>query len=295
MNTDLQTTLRGIANRAKREPKAKFGHLYTLLNEAMLIESFHALNRKAAAGVDGVTWREYESNLAANVADLVARLKKKSYKAKLVRRHYIPKAGGKLRPLGIPTIEDKMLQGAVTRILESIYEEDFFPFSWGYRPGRSALNASASVAGRISLGNYHWIVDADIKGFFDNIDHEWMIKMLAHRIDDKALLWLINKWLKAGILDQEAGQTISPERGTPQGGNISPILANIYLHYALDVWFEHRVRPATPGHATLVRYADDFVAAFQWQDQAERYLEHLRTRLGKFGLSLAAEKTKLVR
>jgi group II intron reverse transcriptase/maturase len=215
---DMQTSLRGIANRAQKNRKARFGHLYTLLNEANLTESYYRLRPRAAAGVDAVTWADYGAHLEANIRNLVQRLKEKRYHAKLVRRKYIPKDNGKRRALGIPTIEDKLLQDAVSRILESIYETEFLSISWGYRPGKSGKDASASLAGRISIGRYHWIVDADIKGFFDNIDHDWMLRMLEHRINDAALLGLIRKWLKAGILE-EHGRVEYPQAGTPQGGH----------------------------------------------------------------------------
>ena len=291
---DMRTSLRGIADRAKKDGKARFGNLYGLLNEANLRECFYRLKRGAAPGVDGVTFHEYEKELPANIRDLVGRLKGKRYKAKLVRRKHIPKAGGKTRPLGIPALEDKLLQLAVASVLSAIYEEDFLETSWGYRPGRGPRQASRVLAGRLAIGKYHWVVEADIRGFFDRIDHQWMMKMLRERVNDAALLGLINKWLKAGVMEED-GKVINPATGTPQGGIISPVLANIYLHYALDLWFERKVRPRCGGQAMLMRYADDFVCAFENRDEAEKFMGWMTGRLGKFGLELAGEKTGICR
>lgn len=290
----MPTSLRGIANRAKKESKAKFGNLYGLINVNCLRECFYKLKRSAAAGVDGVTYDEYAGDLENNIRNLVERLKGKRYHAKLVRRKMIPKAGGKLRPLGIPALEDKLLQVAAASILGAIYEQDFHDTSWGYRPGRGARQASRALAGRLALGKYHWIVEADIRGFFERIDHDWLLKMLGERVNDAAFSGLIAKWLKAGVLEED-GKVIHPVTGTPQGGIISPILANIYLHYALDLWFERVVRPRQRGQAMIMRYADDFVCAFENRDEAEAFMDMLSGRLGKFGLELAEEKSGLVR
>jgi len=268
---DMQTSLRGIANRAKKDRKARFGNLYGMLNENNLRECFHKLRRGAAAGVDGVSFEQYEADLESNLRDLVGRLKGKRYRAKLVRRKNIPKGGGKLRPLGIPALEDKLLQMAAAGILGSIYETDFLDVSWGYRPGRGPRQASRKLAASLAMGNYHWIVEADIRGFFDRIDHEWMARMLEERVDDSAFLRLIVKWLKAGVLEED-GKVINPVTGTPQGGIISPVLANIYLHYALDLWFERPVRRRVRGQAMLMRFADDFVCAFENRGEAEAFM-----------------------
>ncbi len=292
--TSMQTSLWGIAKRAKKDRKARFRNLYGLLNEENLKWCFYQLRRSAAAGIDRVSFEQYEANLEENLHALVERLKRKRYRAKLVRRKWIPKGGGKFRPLGIPVIEDKLLQLAVSRILESIYEEDFLNVSWGYRPGRGAQQASTALAGRLVIGKYHWIVEADIRGFFDRLDHTWMIKMLEERVHDGPFLRLITKWMKAGVLEED-GQVINPATGTPQGGIVSPILSNVYLHYALDLWFERRVRPRQRGQAMLMRYADDFVCAFENRDEAEAFYAELKTRMGKFGLELAEEKSGLVR
>lgn len=290
----MQTSLRGIANRAASDKEHRFRNLYGMLNEESLLWCWQFLRKEAAPGIDRVDYKEYQSNLSSNVHDLVERLKGKRYRARLVRRHYIPKPNGKLRPLGIPTTEDKLLQLAVAKILEAIYEQDFLGCSYGYRPGRSPHDAVKALTDELQYGRYCWVVEADIKGFFDNIDHDWLVRMLEERIDDKPFLRLIRKWLKAGILDTD-GQVIHPATGTPQGGIVSPILANLYLHYALDLWFEKKVKPACQGSALLIRFADDFVCAFQDRTDAELFMEELGTRLGKFGLETAPDKTRLLR
>jgi len=290
----MQTSLRGIANRAKKDGKARFRNLYGLLDEANLRECFYQLKRRAAPGVDGVTYEQYARDLDSNLRDLVGRLKGKRYRAKLVRRKYIPKSGGRLRPLGIPALEDKLLQVAVANILGSIYEQDFLDCSWGYRPGRGPRQASRVLAGRLAKGKFHWVVEADIRGFFDRIDHAWMMKMLGERVEDSSFLGLVAKWLKAGVLEED-GKVLNPATGTPQGGIVSPVLANIYLHYALDLWFERKVRPRVRGYSTLMRYADDFVCGFENRGEAEAFMGWLSERLGKFGLELAGEKTGMLR
>ena len=288
---DMQTSLRGIADRARRDKKARFRDLYRLLNEANLRGCFYQLRRAAAPGVDRVTFEQYEANLDAHLANLVERLKGKRYRAKLVRRKYIPKGNGKLRPLGIPALEDKLLQLAVARMLEAIYEQDFLESSWGYRPNRGPREASRELANRLFRGRIGWVVEADIKGFFDNISHEWMLRMLGERIEDRALLRLIGRWLKAGVLE-ESGEVVHPATGTPQGGIVSPVLANVYLHYVLDLWFERVVKKQCRGDVYKIRFADDFVCAFQFMAEAKRFERALPGRLGKFGLAVAPEKTR---
>jgi RNA-directed DNA polymerase len=290
----MQTSLQGIANKARRSKKYRFRDLYRLLSEENLVDSWRHMNLKAASGVDKTTAKEYEKDLRDNIRDLVARLKEKRYRAKLVRRVYIPKSSGKLRPLGIPAIEDKLVQVAVARILNAIYEQDFLPNSFGYRPKVGAREAVQDITSALYRRRFSYIVDADIKGFFDSIDHEWLLKMLEQRIDDRAFIGLIRKWLKAGILTPE-GQVEHPATGTPQGGIVSPILANIYLHYVLDLWFEKVVKPRCEGEVYLCRYADDFVAAFRYKRDAERFYELLAKRLRKFGLEVADKKTKITR
>jgi len=289
----MQTSLRGISNRAARDKGHRFGNLYGLLNERFLKWCFWQLKRDAAPGVDRVDFHEYRENLDENIASLVNQLKQKSYRAKLVRRQYIPKINGKLRPLGIPATNDKVLQFAVAKILSAIYEEDFLDVSYGYRPGTGSQDAVRDLTRELNFGRFSHIVEADIKGFFDNIVHSWMIRMLEERINDKAFLRLIKKWLKAGILDV-SGEVIHPATGTPQGGIVSPILANVYLHYALDLWFEKRIERACNGEVLLIRYADDFVCAFQYRQDAELFYQRLDERLRKFGLEVCPEKTRIL-
>lgn len=294
----MQTSLRGISNRAAKDKAHRFGNLYGLLDEKFLKWCFWQLNRDAAPGVDQVDFYEYQENLDENIANLVKRLKQKSYRAKLVRRRYIPKLNGKLRPLGIPATDDKVLQFAVAKILEAIYEEDFLDVSYGYRPRIGPQDAVRDLTRKLQFGRFSHIVEADIKSFFDKIDHKWMIRMLEERIHDRAFLRLIQKWLKAGILDT-SGEVIhpatgTPQAGTPQGGIVSPILANVYLHYALDLWFEKRIKRECNGEALIIRYADDFVCAFQYKQDAELFYQQLNGRLGKFGLEVSPEKTRIL-
>lgn len=289
----MQTTLRAIAKKAASHKKHRFQNLCRLLNEECLKECWRDIRKDAAYDVDRVSARDYAQNLDENIHRLVENLQRQRYRAKLVRRHYIPKGDGRWRPLGIPAVEDKLLQLAVTRILEAIYEPDFLCCSYGYRPNVGALNAVDWLTIKLQFGRYRYVVEADIKGFFDNLDHDWLLRMLAERMDDRALLWLIRKWLKAGVLDTD-GQVLHPVTGTPQGGVISPILANVYLHYALDLGFQKGVKPRCRGEACLIRYADDFVCAFERQEDAARFYKVLDQRLEKFGLELSAEKTRVI-
>ena len=288
------TSLRGIAKRAQACKQHRFQNLYGLLTESLLHSCWRDLNKRAASGVDGVTAEQYERDLIGNIRRLVQRLKAKRYRTKLVRRCYIPKGNGKVRPLGIPTLEDKLVQLGCARILASIYEQEFLPNSFGYRPGKSAKDAATNLSFNLQYGSYGYAVEADIRGYFDRIDHDWLLEMLKLRIDDDAFLGLIRQWLKAGILDID-GEIIHPETGSPQGGIVSPILANVYLHYALDVWFERVVRKHAAGKAMLVRYADDFVCMFQYRADAVSFFRVLQKRLKKFGLELSLEKSRLQR
>jgi RNA-directed DNA polymerase len=289
----VQTSLLGIAKKARADKRYRFRNLYRELNEEMLRDSWRLLRKDAALGVDQVSAAEYEANLEENIHQMVERLKRKRYRAKLVRRHYIPKGEGKWRPLGIPAIEDKLLQLAVKRLLEAIYEQDFLSCSYGYRPRVGALEAVDQLTVKLQFGSYHQVVEADIKGCFDNLSHEWLMRMLGERIDDEPILRLIKKWLKAGVLDTD-GKVLRPERGTPQGGIISPLLANVYLHYALDLWFEKVFQRSCKGGAFLHRYADDFVCGFVREEDGQRFYSELAERLRKFGLELAAEKTRVI-
>jgi RNA-directed DNA polymerase len=289
----VQTSLLGIAKKARTDKRYRFRNLYRELNEELLLDSWRLMRKDAAYGVDRVSANEYEANLEENIQQLVERLKRKSYRARLVRRQYIPKGDGGQRPLGIPATEDKLLQLAVKRLLEAIYEQDFLPCSYGYRPRVGALEAVDQLTVQLQFGGYHHVVEADIKGFFDNLSHDWLMRMLAERIDDQAILRLLKKWLKAGVLDTN-GKVLRPEGGTPQGGIISPLLANVYLHYALDLWFERVFQPSCRGGAFLHRYADDFVCGFGRAEEAQRFYHELEERLRKFGLELAQEKTRVI-
>lgn len=289
----MQTSLLGIAKKAREAKRYRFRNLYRELNEELLRDSWRLLRKDAALGVDLISAAEYEANLEENIHQLVERLKRKRYRAKLVRRHYIPKGEGKLRPLGIPATEDKLLQLAVKRLLEAIFEQDFLSCSYGYRPQKGALEAVDQLTVKLQFGGYHQVVEADIKGFFDNLSHEWLMRMLGERIDDQAILRLIKKWLKAGVLDTD-GKVLRPEGGTPQGGIISPLLANVYLHYALDLWFAKVFQRRCKGEAFLIRYADDFVCGFGREEDAQHFYSELEERLRKFGLELAAAKTRVL-
>jgi RNA-directed DNA polymerase len=289
----MQTSLRGIAKRAKEDPKHRFGNLYSLLNEANLHWCFPQLNRKAAPGVDAVDWSAFEANLGDNIGQLADNLKEKRYKARLVRRRYIPKPGGKQRPLGIPVIGDKLVQTAVALILSAIFEQDFLTCSHGYRRGKGPQRAALELSQRLHRGRFRWVLDADIRGFFDNIDHDWLMRMLEERIDDRVFCGLIRKWLKAGILEED-GKVILPVTGTPQGGVVSAILANIYLHYVLDLWFEKVVKPRCDGDALLMRFADDYVCCFQYHRDLQKVRRVMDKRLGKFSLELSKEKTRVI-
>jgi len=290
----MQTSLQGIAKKAGNQPGHRFRNLFGMLNEEFLLDCWRLIRKDAAYGVDRVSAREYEKDLRVNVHDLVERLKRGRYRAKLVRRRYIPKGGGKMRPLGIPVVEDKLLQLAAARLLSAIYERDFLRCSYGYRPGVGPLDAVDKLTVKLQFGRYDHVVEVDVQGYFDNIDHEWMIRMLEERVDDRAFLRLIKKWLKAGVLEPD-GEVVHPETGTPQGGVISPVLANVYLHYALDLWFQRVVKKQCRGEACLIRFCDDFVCAFERAEEAERFYQALGERMGKFGLQLSREKTRVIR
>lgn len=292
----VSSSLIALNRKAVAAPKYRFRDLYRLINLQALYESFRSLKKNAAPGVDGVTYDDYESQLDENLRTLLDRLITKRYRAPHVKRCYIPKGNGKLRPLGLPTLEDKIVQHAASRILESIYEADFSDRSLGYRRGQlGARAASQQLTQELRDGTYRWIVEADIKSFFDEMDHDWLCEMLEQRIDDRALLGLIRKWLKAGVLEPSLKQIQHPESGTPQGGIISPILANIYLHYVLDLWIEKHVSKKSRGKVIFMRYADDLIVGFEKQSDAEDYLAILPERLAKFQLRLAAEKSGLIK
>ena len=285
--------LDGVRKAAKERKQERFTSLLHHLSVDLLRDSFYSLQRKAAPGVDGVRWEEYETGLEDRLVDLHARVHRGAYRAKPSRRVYIPKADGRQRPLGVAALEDKIVQQAVVTILNQIYEVDFKGFSYGFRPGRSPHQALDALTVGIQRKKVNWVLDADISAYFDTIDHTWLMKMLEHRIGDKRLLRLIAKWLKAGVVDNNQWKASS--EGTPQGAVISPLLANVYLHYVLDMWVaQERKRPGC-GEVTLVRYADDAIMGFQHKEDAERFLVHLRQRLEQFKLQLHPEKTRLIR
>ena len=289
----LQQALERVRQVADRDKEVKFTTLWHhVYDPARLREAYFGLKRHAAAGVDGQTWRAYGGDLEANLQDLSARLKRGAYRAKPVKRVHLPKPDGRQRPIGIPTLEDKIVQSATVEVLQAIYEEDFVGSSYGFRPKRSQHDALDALAVGISTKKVNWVLDADIRGFFDTIDRGWLMKFVEHRIADRRVLRHIKKWLNAGVL--EDGEWRQAERGTPQGGCISPLLANIYLHYVFDLWAHHWRRKRARGDMVLVRYADDFVVGVQFKDDAERFLVDLRERMREFGLELHPEKTRLI-
>jgi len=256
-----------------------------------LEKAYKGLNRKAAAGVDKVTWQEYGENIEENLEELSGRLKRGAYRARPVRRTYISKSDGRQRPLGVTALEDKIVQSATTEVLNAVYEQDFLGFSYGFRPGRSQHNALDAVSVGIKKRKVNWVLDADVRGFFDAINHEWLVRFLEHRIGDQRVIRHVKKWLKAGVL--EDGKVTWSDDGTPQGGVVSPLLANVYLHYVFDLWIQ-AWRKRAEGDVMVVRYADDFVVGFQHRHEAERFLIELRERFAKFGLELHSGKTRLI-
>ena len=284
--------LAGVRKAAKEHPEMKFTALLHHLTVVLLRESFYALKRKAAPGVDGLTWQEYETGLEDRLVDLHSRVHRGAYRAKPSRRVYIPKGDGRERPLGIAALEDKIVQQAVVTILNTIYEEDFLGFSYGFRPGRSQHQALDALSYALTVKHVNYVLDADIRGFFDSISHEWMLKFVQHRVADRRILRLIQKWLKAGVMEE--GQWSETEIGTPQGAVASPLLANIYLHYVFDLWVQAWRKNHARGDVVVVRYADDTVLGFQSQTEADHFLEDFRERLGKFGLELHPDKTRRI-
>lgn len=291
---DVSTKLLRIAELAREDPQRALTTLAHHIDLEFLREAYRRTRKDGATGVDGVTAQEYARDLEQNLRGLLDRFKSGTYRAPPVRRVHIPKGDGKkTRPIGMPTFEDKVLQRAVAMVLEAIYEEEFCDFSYGFRPGRGAHDALAALReGLMAMGG-GWVLEVDIKGFFDTLDHGHLRAILDQRVRDGVLRKMIDKWLKAGVL--EAGALSYPEAGTPQGGVISPLLANVYLHEVLDRWFEFEVKPRLRGKAFVVRYADDFVIVFEHEVDARRVLEVLPKRFGKYGLTLHPEKTQLVR
>lgn len=282
--------VREVASNGKGERfTALWHHVYDI---DRLREAYLATNRKSAPGVDRVTWQQYGENLQERLEDLSDRLRRGAFWPEHVRRVYIPKADGRQRPIGMPTLEDKIVQRATAEVLNSIYEVDFQPLSYGFRPGRSQHQALEALASGITRGKVNYVLDADIRGFFDALDHEWLIRFIEHRIADPRVLSVIQKWLRAGVL--EDGKHLDVERGTPQGGSISPLLANIYLHYVFDLWVQQWRRKHVNGDMLVVRYADDFIVGFQHESDATQFLAELRERFQKFGLELHPDKTRLI-
>jgi RNA-directed DNA polymerase len=292
MENITPTKLALISERARKEPKLQFISLAHLLNEGFLKECYYRLGRDRASGIDGVSWKEYGERLDENLNNLVTRMKVKRYKPQPVKRVYIPKNEHQKRPLGLPALEDKIVQKGISRILEAIYEADFLDCSYGFRPERSCHQAINAVDKTIMTKPINYVIEADIKGYFDNVSHEWLMEFLQVRIKDPSLLLLIRRFLKAGYC--EAGQIVVTEQGTAQGGNLSPMLSNIFLHYVLDLWFEKKVRPQVKGAAYLVRYADDFICMVQYASDAERIERALRERFAKFDLELHPGKTRII-
>jgi group II intron reverse transcriptase/maturase len=288
----MSTKLSFLTQRARKNPKHKFSRLIDLLTEDFLKECFWELKRDKASGVDGVTVKEYEANLEENIKDLVASMKTWKYRPKPVRRVYIPKPDGKKRPLGIPTVEDKIVQMGIKRILAAIFEVDFSDVSYGFRPNKSCHQALDVLDKVIMTRPVNYVVDMDIEKFFDTVDHKWLMRCLEQRVKDPHFLRLIGRFLNVGVIEE--GKLIPTDRGTPQGAVLSPVLANIYLHYILDLWFEKVVKGQLKGFAQLVRYADDFVVCFQSKREAKEFGKVLEQRLGKFGLKIAKDKSRII-
>jgi group II intron reverse transcriptase/maturase len=287
------SALERVRQVAKRDKEVRFTallhHVYDL---ERLRVAYKALRPGAAPGVDGVTWQTYGEDLEEKLRDLAGRLKGGAYRAKPVRRAYISKADGRQRPLGVPALEDKIVQRAAVEVLNAIYEPSFLGFSYGFRPGRSQHDALNALWVGLQKRKVNWVLDADIRGFFDTLDHGWLVKFVEHRIADRRIVRLIQKWLNAGVL--EDGKRIRSDVGTVQGGSISPLLANVYLHYVFDLWVQRWRKTQAKGEVIVVRYADDFIVGFQHQNEANRFLAELRERFAKFGLELHPDKTRLI-
>jgi group II intron reverse transcriptase/maturase len=289
----LPNELDRIRYAAQRNKEEQFislwHHVYDIRR---LRRSFLKLKRKSAPGIDGKTWKEYGKNLGDNLKKLSEQLRKGTYRARAVKRTYIPKGDGRQRPIGIPALEDKIVQRAMVEVLNAVYEVDFLGFSYGFRPQRSQHNALDAVVEAIEGRKVNWVLDLDIRGFFDAIDHEWLIKFVGHRIKDKRVIRHMRKWLNAGVMEEE--KWYKTDEGTPQGGSISPLLANIYLHYVFDLWANSWRNRKASGDVVMVRFADDMVLGFQYKHEAMRFLEDLKSRFRKFNLEVNTEKTSLI-
>jgi len=289
----VPSTLERIRQAARQQRKLRFtALLHHVYDVERLRQAYFALKREAAAGIDGETWEHYGEQLGENLQDLSQRLKRGAYRAKPVRRAYIEKADGRQRPLGVPVLEDKLVQRAVVEVLNAIYEQDFAGFSYGFRPGRGPQDALNALTVAIQTRKVSWVLDADIRSFFDTLEHGWLVKFVEHRVADRRIVRLIQKWLRAGVLEE--GRRIRSEVGTVQGGSISPLLANIYLHYVFDLWTRRWRTKQAHGQMIVVRYADDFVVGFEHRHEAEQFLVDLKQRFSQFGLELHPEKTRLI-
>ncbi len=289
---DVSSGLDRVRKAARKDKDARFTALLHHVDFDRLWKAYWAIRPLAAPGIDGVTWDAYGEDLEANLQGLLARVNSGAYRASPSRRAYIEKADGRLRPLGIATLEDKILQRAVVEVLNAIYEEDFLGFSYGFRPGRRPHDALDALTVGIERKKVNWVLDADVKEFFTNLDHDWLTRFLEHRIADKRVLRLIRKWLNAGVI--EDGEWTASETGAPQGASASPLLANVYLHYVLDRWVRQWRKRHAHGDVIIVRFADDFVAGFEYKSDAEQFLIDLRERFSKFGLELHPDKTRLI-
>ena len=290
---NVNSALDRVRQAAEKDRKLKFtALLHHIYDCSRLREAYESLKREAVAGVDGETWRHYGQNLEENLLDLSERLKRGAYRAKPVKRVYIPKSDGRQRPLGVTALEDKIVQKSTVLVLNAIYETDFLGFSYGFRPKRNQHKALDALYTGILTRKVSWVFDIDIRGFFDGLNHEWLVKFVQHRVGDRRVVRLIQKWLKAGVL--EDGQWKSSEEGTPQGGSASPLLANIYLHYVFDLWIQQWRRTQAQGDVIVVRWADDVVVGFQKRSEAERFQRELRKRLKRFNLEMHSEKTRLL-
>jgi len=289
----ISTQLRQIAEQAIEHPDRVFSTLIHRMDVNFLREAYHRLRKDSAAGLSGITVKDYGKALETNLIDLHERLKEKRYKAPPIKRVWIEKDGGKKRPIGLLEIEDKIVQKAVSMLMGAVYEQDFYPFSYGFREAHNAHQALGEIRTQCMEHDIGWIYDADITGFFDNIDRSWLRTFIQRRINDGGIIRLIGKWLNAGVM--EDGQISYSDRGTPQGGVVSPVLANIFLHHVLDEWFDQEVKPRMRGHCFMVRFADDFVIGFQHEDDARRVVEVLPKRFEKYGLEIHPQKSRLLK
>jgi RNA-directed DNA polymerase len=292
-DVSASSALERVRQVAVKDRDARFTALLHHVDVDRLCGAYRALSPKAAAGVDGETWESYGQNLEENLRGLHVRVQRGAYRAKPSRRVFIPKADGGLRPLGVAALEDKIVQRALVEVLNAIYEADFLGFSYGFRPGRGPHDALDALTVAIEKRKVNWVLDADFRDFFTGLDHSWLVKFLEHRIADKRVLRLIQKWLRAGVI--EDGRWTASEEGSPQGATVSPLLANVYLHYVFDLWVQQWRSRHARGEVIVVRYADDVVLGFQHQSDAERFRKDLERRLVEFGLALNAEKTRLIR